>query len=49
VTELNARLFKVSSLASGEVSLVFHVDTADANAALALHHRRGKSVKVDVR
>jgi hypothetical protein len=35
-------------LASGEVSLVFHVENSDANAALALHHRRGKSVKVSV-
>jgi hypothetical protein len=45
---VRCRLFKVSSLANGEVSVVFHVDTADADFALGLHRLRGQPVKLEM-
>jgi hypothetical protein len=41
-------VFKVSSLASGEVSVVFHVPSSDADVALGLHHLRDKPVTVEI-
>ena len=42
------RVFKVSSLANGEVSLVFHVDALDADMALGYIHLRGKTVRLSL-
>ena len=44
--EVTARVFKVSSLANGEVSLVFHVDGKDADMALGYLRLRGVAVKL---
>jgi hypothetical protein len=41
-------VFKVGTLASGEVSLVLHVEEADADTALALRRTRGKVLTVRV-
>jgi hypothetical protein len=45
---VRCRLYKVSSLANGQVSLVFHVEESDAGAALAMHHLRGHPVRLAV-
>jgi len=43
-----ARVFKVSSLANGEVSLVFHVEEEDADVALGLRRTRGMTLNVRI-
>ena len=45
---MTARVFKVSSLANGEVSLVFHVDGKDADMALGYLRLRGVAVKLSL-
>lgn len=39
-------MFKVSSLANGEVSVVFHVNPEDADMALGFLHLRGTTVEL---
>jgi hypothetical protein len=41
-------VFKVSSLASGEVSLVFHVNPEYADTALGYLHLRGTTVELSL-
>lgn len=43
---MRGQLFKVSSLANGQVSLVFHVVHSDADSALRLMHLRGVTVEL---
>lgn len=38
----------MGSLASGEVSIVFHVEAGDADMALSLIHLRGVPVKLSL-
>jgi len=41
-------LFKVSGLANGSVSVVFHVPSEAADMGLGLHHLRGEPVTIEV-
>jgi hypothetical protein len=43
---VRGQVYKVSSLASGGVSIVFHVDPADTNMAMGYLHLRGLTVKL---
>lgn len=45
---VKGRVFKVSSLANGQVSLVFHVNPEDADMALGYLHLRGVTVKLSL-
>ena len=45
---MKGRLYKVSSLANGEVSIVFHVEASDADMALSFLHLRGVAVKLSL-
>ena len=45
---VKGRVFKVSSLATGEVSIVFHVNAEDADMALGFMHLRGVAVKMSL-
>jgi hypothetical protein len=43
-----ARLFKISSLANGEVSVVFHVPPLHADMAMRLHTLRNAPVTLEI-
>jgi hypothetical protein len=45
---VKGRLYKVSSLANGEVSIVFHAEASDAEMAWSLLQLRGVSVKLSL-
>jgi hypothetical protein len=45
---ITGRVYKVGSLANGEVSIVFHVESTDADMALGLLHLRGTTVKLSL-
>jgi hypothetical protein len=41
-------VYRVQSLASGQVSLIFHVNAESADTALAFVHLRGKTVELSL-
>jgi hypothetical protein len=43
---VTGRVYKVSSIQGGGVSLVFHVDPDDADMALGYMHLRGQTVEL---
>ena len=43
---VSGRVFKVSSIAGGGVSIVFHVNPEDADRALGFMHLRGQTVEL---
>lgn len=46
---VTGRVYKVSSIAGGGVSIVFHVDADDADMALGFIHLRGQTVQLSLR
>jgi hypothetical protein len=47
-SKIPAHLFKVSGLANGAVSVVFHVPFEHADMALGLHHLRGQAISFEI-
>lgn len=45
---MKGQVYKVSSLANGEVSVVFHVRGEDAEAALKFLALRGRTLKLEL-
>ena len=43
---VTGRLFKISSIAGGGVSIVFHVNPEDADTALGFMHLRGQTIEL---
>jgi hypothetical protein len=45
---VRGQIYKVSSLANGQVSVIFHVDPADTDKGLGFMHLRGKTVNLSL-